>query len=281
MPEETTGSFRRKFTDAVSRNDEDISLTEAALYIAGEQYTGLEVSSVLAAIDVLGEEADQYIGPRDEPIRCLKRLSEYLYLQKGFQGNRDDYYDPDNSYLNKVLERNLGIPISLSLVHMAVGQKLGLVLEGVGLPGRFLLRFGPPEWEMYVDTFDQGRLISKAGCEEIYNGLFQGESQFRDELLVPNTKKQILVRLLANLKGIYINQEDYRRAIAAADRIDIIDPGLGKNLKERAWLHTQLNQYRLAIRDLDRYLNSVPEPEDSKDIESRVAALWHRMSTLN
>ena len=281
MPEEISENFRQSFSEAVSGNDEDISLGEAAMYIAGEQYPDLQVSSSLATIDALAEEADQYVGSRDEPARCLHRLSEYLYQVKGFQGNRDDYYNPDNSFLNRVLERKLGIPITLSIVYIAVGQKLGLVLEGIGLPGHFLLRHGPPEWELYVDPFEQGRLISKTGCEDIVNNLFEGSSHFRDEFLAPYTKKQILVRLLTNLRGIYINQHDYGRAIAAADRIDIIGPGIGSNLKNRAWLHTQLNQYRLAIRDLELYLNSVPEPEDSEDVKDSVAALWRRMSTLN
>ena len=251
------------------------------MYTAGEEYPDLDVSQYMAALDLLGQEADQYIGSRDTPEVVLKGLSEYLYMRQGFQGNHDNYYDPENSHLNRVLDRKLGIPISLGIVYMEVGLRLGLVLEGIGLPGHFILRHGPPAWGLYVDPFNEGRLLSRAGCEQIVQDISHGTAEFHDDLLLPYTKKQILARVLSNLKGIYGSQGDYHRAIAAADHIDIIEPGMGRNLKDRASLHYQLGQYRLAIKDLELYLKTTPQPQDAEEIKRQIQNLWHTIATVN
>ena len=280
MQERRPDKFSKLLADMVYRNEEDISMAEAALYIAGEQYPDLDVAEYLTKLDELGNDADQYIGARDDPARVLQRVSEYLSVRQGFHGNRDDYYDPENSYLNRVLDRKVGIPITLSIVYMEVGLRLGLVLEGIGLPGHFILRHGPPEWELYVDPFD-GRLLSRADCEQIVFSMFQEGAEFHEEYLRPYTRKQTLVRVLTNLKLIYREQGDYPRAIAAANNIDMIEPGLGGNLVERAWLQGQLGHYRLAITDLELYLKTTPQPEDAEDVRGQIQALWQIIATLN
>ena len=281
MQETTSDRFRILFCDMVRERDEDISLAKAALYIAGEEYPELEVSKYLKTLDKLGEEAGQYIGTTDDPKSALHRLSEYLFVRQGFHGNHDNYYDRDNSYLNRVLERKTGIPITISIVYMEVGRRLGLILDGIGLPGHFLLRHGPPEGDLYVDPFEGGRLLSKADCEQKVYDMFEGKARFREEFLLPCTKKQILVRVLTNLKYVSHHQGDYQRAIAALDRIDIIEPGLGSNLKERATLHYELSQYRLAIMDLELYLKTTPQAEDAGDINNQIQSLWRIIASRN
>ena len=273
--------FRQQFSEMLSRTEEDVALAEAALYIAGEEYPDLDVPGHLNRLDKLGKEAEQYIGTQDIPRSVLQRLSEFLFIRHGFQGNREDYYDRENSYLNRVLERKLGIPITIGIVYMEVALRLGLVLEGIALPGHFVLRYGPPEWELYVDPFNEGRLLDKAGCEQIVHNMFHERTEFREEFLLPYTKKQILVRLLTNLKGVSNYHGDYERAIAAADRIDIIEPGMGSNLKERAALNCQLKRYRLAIKDLELYIKRSPEPEDAEDVKRQIKGLWHIIATIN
>ena len=281
MQETTPDRFRKLFCDMVRRSDEDISLAKAALYIAGEEYPDLELSKYLETLDILSEEAAHYIGTTDDPRSGLQRLSEYLFVRQGFHGDQDNYYDPENSYLNRVLERKTGIPITLSIVYMEVGRRLGLILNGIGLPGHFILRHGPPEWDLYVDPFNEGRVLSKADCELIVYDMFGGKAQFREEFLLPCTKKQILVRMLTNVKHVAHHQGDYQRAIAALDRIEITEPGLGRNLKERASLNYEMRQYKLAIKDLELYLKSTPQAEDAEDIKNQIQSLWRFMATLN
>ena len=281
MVEGIPDNFRSLFSNLLRREEEDISLAEASWYIAGERYPDLDVSKCSATLDTLGRDAGQYVGNESDPKLALQRLSEYLFIREGFQGNHDDYYDPDNSYLNRVLERKLGIPITLSIIYMEVGLRLGLILEGIGLPGHFILRHGPPEWELYVDAFNEGRIISRSDCEQVVADLFDGRAQFSEELLLPCTKKQILVRMLTNLKGTYQQRQDYQQAVAAADRIAIIEPWMGSNLKDRAWLHRQLKQYRLAIKDLELYLKTTPVPQDVEEIKKQIQRLWYIIVTLN
>ncbi len=281
LQEPSSDRFQQLFARMLSQNEEDISLAEAALYIAGEEYPDLDVSRYLMMLDLLAKEAGWYIDEHDGPETVLHKLSEFLFVKQGFQGNQDDYYDPQNSYLNTVIDRKLGIPITLSIVYIEVSRRLGFVLEGIGLPGHFLLRHGPPEWELYVDPYDEGRLLNKADCEQIVEKLFHGRAQFREEHLSPCTKRQILIRMLSNLKGVYSNQGDYRKAMSAADRIQVIEPSMGSNLKDKATLHYQLKQYRLAIKELERYLKIVPEPEDAENIKQQIKGLWRTIATLN
>ena len=273
--------FRRLFADMVRGEQEDISLAEAALYIAGEQYPDLDVQGYVRELDEMAGEAREYAGETEDAREALRRLSEYLFLRVGFQGNEGDYYDPENSYLNRVMDRKLGIPITLSIVYMEVARRLGMVLEGIGLPGHFILRHGPPEWELYVDPFHGGQLLSQADCEQLVQQLFHGGAEFQDEFLLPCTQKAILVRLLSNLKSVYGQQEEYRLALAAADRIALVEPRMAGNHKDRAALYLRLGEYRLAAQSLQSCLNASPEAQDAGQIRDQIQSLWQAVFSRN
>ena len=281
MPEDISGEFPKLFSEMMGREDEDISLAEATLCVAGLEYPALDVSHYVGILDSLAHGADQHIGAKDDRKYALNRLSEYLFIREGFAGNHANYYDPENSYLNRVLERKLGIPITLSLVYMEVAQRIGLVLEGIGLPGHFILRHGPPDWELYVDPFNEGRLLDKAECEQVVGEMFHGTIQLDERSLAPLSKKRILVRVLTNLKGIYHDLGEFRKSIAVADHIDIVEPGMASNLKDRAWFHYQSRSYRPAIKDLERYLGTTPQPADADHIKRQIRTLWSELASLN
>ena len=281
MQDSSPEKFRSLLAGVVARGEEDISLGEAALYIAGGEYPDLDVPAYMGILEELGREAAQRAGTGGDPRESLGALSSYLFDEAGFQGNRDDYYDPDNSLLNRVLDRRLGIPITLSIVFSEVALRLGLVMECVGLPGHFILRHGPPEWELYVDPFNQGRLMSRADCERVVNDLYQGQAAFQEEHLRAYSKKQTLVRMLSNLKHVYHGRQDYHRAISAADLVHLIDPDEATNLRERASFRYQLKQYRSAIADLELYLNRDPQPIDANEVREQIRGIWSTISRLN
>ena len=269
----------------VSRADEDIDLARAAAYIAGTEYPDVDVDNTLSMLDALAEGAADYIDGAGDPdpspdLRSrLQRLGEFLSSHQGFHGNDEDYYDPRNSYTNEVLDRRTGIPITLALVYMAVGSRLGI--EGIGLPGHFVLRAGPPEEELYVDAFNQGQIMSRSDCESTVRSLFQGRVQLEEEHLRPYTKKEFLIRVLTNLKQNYARLGDYRRAISCADLIQATDPSLGSNLKERAAFHYHVKEYRMAMQDLELYLRAAPQAQDADEVKRQVRHIRSILERLN
>ena len=278
---ETPEDFRGLLSDMVGRADEDIDLAKAALYIAGQEYPDLAVDQYIRLLDSLATEADEYIGERQDLRSTIEQLSRYLFEAQGFHGNNGDYYDPRNSYFNEVLDLKEGIPITLSLVFMEVARRLGIIFEGIGLPGHFVIRTGPPEQELYVDPFNGGQLMTKEDCERKVRDLFNGTVEFQEEHLSPYTNKGFLIRVLSNLKQSYFRVEDYHRAISAADLIAIIDPSLRRNLRDRAWFYYCLKMYRMAIKDLEAYVRVDPEAEDADKIKEQIRAIQSILRTLN
>jgi regulator of sirC expression with transglutaminase-like and TPR domain len=265
----------------VGRGEEHISLAEAVLYIAGDEYPELDTRVYIRALDEMAREVRARPAGGDDAASGLRRLSRYLFFDQGFGGNTNDYYDPQNSYLNRVMDRKLGIPITLSIVYMEVARRLGMVLEGIGLPGHFILRHGPPEWELYVDPFNAGELLSRADCERLFQTTFQGRAEFREEFLTPCTKKTILVRVLSNLRNVYGQREDFRRALGATERIAIVQPDTPRTFRDKAALHLRLGELRRAAESLQEYLNTSPAAEDAERVKDQVRAIWQEIARRN
>ena len=281
MPQDSQAGFRDLLHEMLNRSDEDIDLARAALYISGTEYPELDVGAYSKMLDSLAEGAGEYVGQGRDLRETVRRLSEYLFVDQGFRGNDDDYYDPRNSFLHDVLDRRTGIPITLSLVYMGVAGRLGMVFEGIGLPGHFVIRTGPPEEELYVDPFNAGQIMSRNDCERTVQELFHGRVEFREEYLRPYTKKELLVRVLTNLKHSYARAEDYHRAVSIANLIAEVQPDLAGNLRDRATFHYALKQYRMAIRDLESYLEAHPQAEDAEQVRQRIRAIWTELSSRN
>ena len=274
MTADSFGKFERLLSQAVSGADEDIDLPAAALYIAATEYPDLDIGHYTGVLDSLAAEVAPALRARDVTTAAVRSLSRHLSEDKGFSGNAQDYYDPRNSYLNEVLDRRTGIPITLSVVYMGVADKLGITLEGIGLPGHFVLRAGPVEDELYVDPYNGGRILTMSDCEAIVGNMFGGRVKLQGEHLRPYTKKEILVRILANLKQIYFRSQKYRKAIAAADLVETIDPAQVANLRERASIYHTAGEFQLAIRDLESYLNLAPNARDTDDVKSQIEQIW-------
>ena len=194
---------RRLFEEAVSRQDDEIDLAEVALLVAKEQYPELDRGHYQDLLHRLAENAAQRIGGETEPYSIVNRLSEYIFDEVGFRGDDEDYYDTRNSFLNEVLDRKKGIPITVSLVYMEVGRRLGLPIVGVGMPWHFLVKYVAADEEIIVAPYYKGIIMSEQDCSELLERLAGRPVPLHQEYLAAVTRKEIITRILNNLKSIY------------------------------------------------------------------------------
>jgi regulator of sirC expression with transglutaminase-like and TPR domain len=229
----------------------------------------------------MGADVCASAGGRHDPHQLITALGEYLFGHLGFRGNVDHYYDPRNSFLNEVLDRRLGIPITLSAVYLEVGRRIGLNLRGVGMPGHFLVKYVGPDEELVIDPFGGGGILSPADCQQILDRIFDGKLCFEPQMLTVVGTRQILARMLTNLKAIYFNSQEYGKALSIADCLVILHPHAAGEIRDRGLLSFQVKRYTEASADLERYLRLAPQAEDSEVIREHLRTLRQRVVSLN
>ena len=257
------------------------SLAEGALWIAAEAYPALDVPHWLARLEALGRRAAERVTP-DLPLEAAAlTVGRLLFEEEGLRGNTEDYYDPRNSFLNDVLDRRLGIPISLSVVYVAVAGRAGLAAAGVGLPGHFVVQVERAGRRQLLDPFHDGRLLDRAGCEALVARLRPGMGSLDPRWLAPVTTRQVLVRMLANLKTAYTALGDWGQALAASERILLLVPDALEEQRDRGTLRARLGQTSGAIRDWEAYLVGSPGAPDARVIRHRLRALRQALASRN
>jgi regulator of sirC expression with transglutaminase-like and TPR domain len=266
-------SPRRELARQASLPDEHIDLARAALLIAREEYLQLPIDRYLARLDQLAEQVRDRLGEETAPLLILHELLSTLYERNAFRGNRGAYYDPRNSYLSDVLDRRLGIPLTLGIVILEVGWRLGLCLEGVGFPGHFVVRYVGEEIKVLVDPFDGGRILFEADAQGLLDRVYGGTVRLRPCFLKAVGKRDMLVRLLTNLKGIYLDVQDHARALSVVERILLIRPTAPGEIRDRGTLLARLGRPDEAIPQLEWYLDAAPEAPDAERIRTLVATL--------
>ncbi|WP_026079701.1 SirB1 family protein [Spirulina subsalsa] len=258
---------RQNFYSEIKKNEAELDLAKAALYIAQEEYDFLEPDVYLGVLDNIAAELRERLPDKQYPLKMIRIINKYLYEDLGFRGNKADYYDPRNSFLNDVLDRRLGIPISLSLLYLEVAKRLNFPMVGIGMPGHFILR---PEFEnvgIFIDPFEQGNILFEQDCQDILSKLYQQSVILQPEFLHPISKHQFLARILTNLKFIFLNRQLFSKAVATIDRILLLFPENYGEVRDRGLLYYQLNEWGLAIQDLEEYLTQVPNAPDALMIE--------------
>ena len=261
--------------------DEDIDLIRATLVIARTEYPGLDLEAYAARIEELARRVAGLV-PELDPHRALPALNQVLFEELKLRGNREDYYDPRNSFLNDVLDRGLGIPITLSIVYMEVARRIGLALSGVGMPGHFLLKYNSEDGkETLIDCFNRGDVLSRQDCQSRLDEIYSGEMKLRPEFLHPISRRQILTRMLNNLKTVYLSTRNFRKALAVADMILVIYPQSAEDVKQRALLRYSLGLQRLAAEDLDEYLKMSPNASDAEDIRQMSLSIRRMLALMN
>jgi regulator of sirC expression with transglutaminase-like and TPR domain len=266
----------RTFRAAIELPDDKIDLGRAALAIAREAYPDLRVETYLEGLDRLAAMARDRSAGENSPYRLIACLNHVLFAQEAYRGNRDDYYDPRNSFLNDVIERRKGIPITLSVLYMEVARRAGLNLHGIGFPGHFMVKYAGDEGEIVIDPFDNGEVRTPEELQQMLDGLYGGKVAFHPDFLAPVSNRDILQRMLNNLKAIYLRQEDFPKALATAERLVILDPTSPQEIRDRGLLYLKVERYPEAVDDLETYLRLAPDAADSDEILHQLENLKKR-----
>jgi len=261
--------------------DEKIDLIRAALVIARTEYPALDIEAYAARVEELARRVAALV-PELHPERALAALNQVLFEEVKLRGNREDYYDPRNSFLNDVLERGLGIPITLAIVYMEIARRVGFPLSGVGMPGHFLLKhYGHDGREMLIDCFNRGDILSRQDCQSRLDEIYSGEMQLRPEFLHPISRRQILTRMLNNLKTVYLSTRNFRKALLIADLILVIYPRSAEDVKQRALLRYSMGLHGLAAEDLRDYLKMAPNASDADEIRQMSLSIRRMQALMN
>jgi regulator of sirC expression with transglutaminase-like and TPR domain len=259
-------------------DDASLSLLEAAAAIAQDEYPRLDTQSVLARIDALADRLKRRIPADAVPLQRLRWLNRYFFHELGFAGNVNDYYDARNSYLNAVLETRRGIPITLSLLYVELATQIGLTARGVSFPGHFLVKLKMPRGEVVIDPFT-GQSLSREELDELlvpYRKRQGLEGDFEVPLglfLQPAPARDVLARMLRNLKEIHRNAEDWPRLLAVLERLVVLLPGDWEERRDRGLAHAAIGRIDRAADDLAAYLEHMPQAEDRGAIAERLRAL--------
>ncbi len=265
---------RQNFQREISQPEARLDLARAALYVAQEAYPDLEVEPCLARLDEIASEIAPRLPPERYPLRIVRAINQGLFESWGFRGNTDSYYDPRNSFLNEVLRRRTGIPISLSLVYVEVARRLQFPVVGIGMPGHFLIRPDLPEIEFFIDPFNGGEILFVADCEARLRSLFsEPTAALQPEFLAPISKRAWLTRLLANLKFIYIQTDRPLLALGVLDRLLLLNPEAALERRDRGLVAFQLGRRESAARDLEVYLAARPQAPDAPAIRDLLGRL--------
>jgi len=273
-----------RWKEIVAGPEEEIDLAEAALLIAAPEYPGLDIPDCLARLADMALTLKRRLRGDISPTDTLISLNHYVFDELGFRGNSEDYYDPRNSFLNEVLGRRVGIPITLALVHVEIGRRVGLALHGVSFPGNFLVKCTLRDGAVVLDPYARGASLGMEDLQQRLKALRGGTMPSPEtvrQLLAAAGKKSVLARMLRNLKAIYREREDLPRALATADRIIALEPGVAEEYRDRATLYHDLECFRAALADFRNYLMLKPGAEDAAVVQHRVVELQQIAARLN
>jgi len=270
----------QRFAALAAREDDALPLAEAALLVAAEEYPELDIPAYLRRLEELAGAARHRVEAASGDLERLEALTGFLYGELGLRGNTEDYYDPRNSFLNDVLDRRLGIPISLAVVGIEVGRGAGVPLLGVGFPGHFLLRHALQP-AVFLDPYEGGRILAEEDCRELLERLSAGRVMFEPEHLQPVGARSILARMLNNLRGIYLQRGDLERAIGAIERVLTLFPQSAALRRDRGVLCARLGWYGQAVEDFERYLVEAPEAADHAAVRAALADAREKQRSIN
>jgi regulator of sirC expression with transglutaminase-like and TPR domain len=277
------------FASVLKKDDLHIELARACLMIAQDAYPGLDLERYMVEIESLALRLRTRLKNVGAVEERVIGLNEFLYDELGYWGNTDNYYDPRNSYLNEVIDRKTGIPITLAILYMEIGRRIGLPLEGVSFPGHFLVRLRLRGGALILDPFAAGAPQSEAELRQrlqrvIPEGAAADVSVAElplDQFLEPASNRQILARVLRNLKGIYREADKPEQLLAVLNRILVITPDAAAELRDRGFVYQRLECWRPALKDLTDYLDREPEAADLDVVRAALVELSVRCSRLN
>jgi len=258
--------------------DAGLALTEAAIAVAQDDEPGLDPQGVLAEIDAMAERLKRRLAADAMPMQRLRLLNHYFFSELGFAGNVNNYYDPGNSYLHRVLQTRRGIPISLAVLYIELATQVGLTARGISFPGHFLVKLRMPQGEVVIDPFS-GHSLSREELDERLapyrrqQGLVGGFEVPLGLFLQAASSRDVLARLLRNLKEIHRSAGDWVRMLAVQQRLVILLPEAWEERRDRGLAYAELGQYLLALDDIEAYLRQRPEADDVRALAARADEL--------
>jgi regulator of sirC expression with transglutaminase-like and TPR domain len=268
---------RRRFAALVDHDQEGFRLAEAALLIAQEEYANLDVTAYLTRINSIADTIKAQLALELDPMRIVQGINTQLFDELGFRGNQEQYNDPRNSFLNDVIERRLGIPITLSVLYIEIGRLVGLPIAGVGLPGHFIIKYTAQPEPFWIDPFNRGTVMTREDCQQLLQQFYGEKLPWNEAFLDPVSDHNILQRMLNNLKIIYARQGEHRRALSVIERILVLSPDLPYEIRDRGLVHYQLGHLQAALHDLQRYLELFQEAPDAVTITRHIDALRQQL----
>jgi len=264
---------RQSFSAMAELDDETFPLDRVALTLAQEQYPDLDSRKYLKHLDTLAARVDLLTGTDRTSISVIESINEVLFIQEGLRGNSEDYYNPRNYYLNEVLDRKLGIPVTLSVIYMEMGKRISFPIKGIGFPGHFLVKHVSDDSEIIIDAFNLGRILTLKDCQELLDKTSGGTITMNTALLQPMGNRAIITRILYNLKGIYKQTEQYYEALSILEKILLLNPGIPSEVRDRGLLYMQTCLFSKALSDLEFYLAHAVTPEDFSTIQNHIKIL--------
>jgi regulator of sirC expression with transglutaminase-like and TPR domain len=272
-------ALRRRFVTLISQPQGDFRLAEAALLIAQEEYPALSVETYLQRLDGMAEAIRTQLGLELDPHHIVDSINAYLFDEQGFHGNQEEYYDPRNSFLNDVMDRKTGLPILLSVLYIEIGRQVGLPIVGVGMPGHFIVAYTAQPEPFWIDPFYGGQILSRQDCAARVHQLYGTALPWQDAYLQPVSDHHILRRMLANLKTVYVQRQDYPRALSVVERLVLLSPSMPTEVRDRGLLQAQLGRLEGALDDLQHYLQLAPQAPDAAAVAQHLAALRQRLQS--
>jgi regulator of sirC expression with transglutaminase-like and TPR domain len=265
------------FTSLVAE-DEHFPLTESAIAVAQHAFPDLDVQHTLDEIDALGSKLKKRITADTSQVQRLQLLKHFFYAELGFGPNANDFYAPENSYLHHVMESRRGIPISLAILMIELGQQIGLKIRGVSFPNHFMMRVSLPQGEIIMDPLN-GATYSKDELQTMLDPYLEAKG-YRGETALPlsiflraSSSREILSRFLRNLKLIYTEHERWERLLGIQERLVILLPDAIEEVRDRGLIFAQLEYVRPALQDMQHYISEAPEASDAEEIRNHIATL--------
>ncbi|MBI2896783.1 MAG: tetratricopeptide repeat protein [Deltaproteobacteria bacterium] len=271
----------REFAQLAAIPEELIDLGRATLLVARDLDSTCDIAASLALLDEMAAPLSGQAARELPPERAAALLKEHVFERLGFCGNDEDYFDPRNSLLHEVLSRRTGIPITLGIAALEIARRAGIAAFGIGFPGHFLVGVGKRDRCILIDPFHGGRRLNAHTLTELLRGVAGPDARVLPEHLRPAGKRAIIMRLLANLKGVYVRRREGLNLLCVLDRLIGLEPGASKEVRDRGLVYADLGCFGPARDDLSAYLARVPDAADAEEVRGLLAQVSRRAATLN
>jgi regulator of sirC expression with transglutaminase-like and TPR domain len=273
--------IRADFVRMMDRPDEALELARVALLVAAESDLEVDIDGELRQLEGWAEELKRRVTPDLNNLQKLARLRSFVFDELGFRGDRRDYYSPSNSLLHQVMKRRRGIPLTLSIVFMELGWRIGIPFEGVAFPGHFLVRLAGEPHDLLLDPYKRGMMVHEEDCRQMLRETTGGRLSFDPALTASVGKRDMVARLLHNLKGAYLRSGDDAKALAAVERLLVLRPDDAEEVRDRGLLLFRMQKYGRALDSLTAYLQAAAGASDRETIEGHIKTLRSLLANLN